>query len=303
MKQPLDPRRLETFRVVATTGRVSAAARLLHLSQPAVTAQLRQLEAECGQPLFERTPRGVTLNAAGQALLVYAQRVRQLLDEATSLARAEAEPGGELVLAASTTVAASVLPGLMAAFLKAHRGTGARLEVGNTGQVLAWVREGHVPLGLVEGPGRAAGVRLERFVDDELVAVVAAEAPPELLRVRRVTELEGVPLIWREPGSGTRAVVERALREAGSRRRSRAGDLQLGGTEAIKAAALTGLGVAFLSRWSVQAELASGRLRHLPLKDVRMWRAFSWALASDEPSGVAGRFLRFARENPPRLER
>ena len=303
MTQSLDPRRLETFRVVATTGRVSAAARLLHLSQPAVTAQVRQLEAECGQPLFERTPRGVRLNAAGQALLGYAQRVRQLLDEATGIARADLPPGGELALAASTTVASYGLPGLVASFLKAHRGTGVRLEVGNTAEVLGWVREGRVPLGVVEGHGRAPGVRLERLLDDELIAVVAAHAPPELLRVRRVEDLEAVPLIWREPGSGTRAVVERALRRAGSRRRSRAGDLQLGGTEAIKTAAAEGLGVAFLSRWSIQAELATGRLRPLPLRDVRIQRAFSWALPSDEPAGLAGRFLRFAREQPPTLER
>ncbi|QSQ25267.1 LysR family transcriptional regulator [Pyxidicoccus parkwayensis] len=301
MPTRLDPRRLETFRVVATTGQVSAASRLLHLSQPAVTAHIHQLERECGRPLLVRTARGVRLNEAGRVLLEYARRHQQLLDEAALAVAGEEAVGGELALAASTTVASSVVPELLASFLRLHPDVKVRLEVGNTEQVLAWVGEGRVPLGLVEGHARAPRIRLEHYLDDELVPVISSQAPAELLRVRSVAMLEAVPLLWREPGSGTRAVMERALRKAGVRRGPRAGDLQLGSTEAIKGAVSAGLGVGFLSLWSIQAERASGRLRLLPVPGLRVERAFSWVLPVDTPSGAAGRFLRHARASPPSL--
>ena len=285
--------------MVATTGQVSAASRLLHLSQPAVTAQVRQLERECGQPLLVRTARGVRVNEAGRVLLDYAQRLHLLLEEASVAVAGEESSGGELVLAASTTVASFVVPELLGSFLKSHRGVQVRLEVGNTEQVLAWVGEARVPLGLVEGHARAARIRLERYLDDELVPVVGARAPDEVRRVRTAEDLRAVPLLWRETGSGTRAVLERALRKAGVRKGPQEGDLQLGSTEAIKGAVAAGLGVGFLSQWSLQDELASGRLRLLPLPDLRVRRAFSWVLPVDAPSGLAGRFLRHARASPP----
>ncbi|MDC0707883.1 LysR family transcriptional regulator [Stigmatella sp. ncwal1] len=300
MSPRLDPRRLETFRVVALTGQISAASRLLHLSQPAVTAQVRQLERDCGRPLLVRTARGVQVNEAGRALLEYAQRLHQLLEQAAQAVAGEEALEGELVLAASTTVASYVVPELLASFLQSHRGLQVRLEVGNTAQVLGWVAEGNVPLGLVEGHARAARIRLERYLEDELVPVVSSRAPGDLLRIRTVEALQGAPLIWREPGSGTRAVLERALRKAGVRRGLQSGDLQLGSTEAIKGAVALGLGVGFLSRWSIQEELASGRLQRLAVSGLRVERAFSWVLPVDAPSGLAGHFLRHARAVPPR---
>ena len=302
MISPIDPRRLETFRVVALTGQVSGAAAALHLSQPAVTAQIRQLERDCGAPLFARTPRGVVLNAAGRALLERAKAIRALLDEAAAVVQSPSEPTGVLALAASTTLASYVVPGLLAAFAAQHPAVGIRLEVANTAEVLGWVKANRVPLGLVEGHARAAGARLERFLDDELLPIVAGDAPPALRRLSRVAQLERVRVIWREPGSGTRAVVERALRGAGSRRRPRPDDLQLASTEAIKVAAAHGLGVAFLSRWSIQQELAVGRLRPLALRGLRITRSLSWALPAEDPSGVAGHFLRFARGAAPTFE-
>ena len=279
---------------MATVGQISSAARALHLSQPAVTAQIRQLEEECGAPLFVRTTRGMTLNDRGRTLLEFAQRARQVLDEASTAVLRETRPGGELVLAASTTLASYVLPPLLVEFLRAHPGTGVRLDVGNTTQVLEWVKSGRAPLGLVEGHARAPGLRLQRFLGDELVAVVAGEPSPALAGVRSLGDLAKVPLVWREPGSGTRAVVERALKRSGSKRRARAGDLHLGGTEAIKTAVALGAGLGFLSRFSIRRELVAGTLRVLPIRGLRMERVFSWVLPGGELGGLSRRFFQFA---------
>ena len=88
------------------------------------------------------------------------------------------------------------------------------LEVGNTEEVLGWIRDGRIALGLVEGLTRAAGVSLEPCLQDELVAVRPSGAPPDLAAVRKASDLAGVPLIPRELGSGPRAVLERAFLKA-----------------------------------------------------------------------------------------
>lgn len=288
----LDPRRLETFRVVATLGKISVAARALFLSQPAVTAQVRQLEEQCGAPLFERTPRGMTLNDRGRVLFAHAQRLRQILDEASAAVSAHTSAAPrELVLAASTTVASYVLPALLVGFVRARPGLSVRLDVGNTEEVLERVKAGRAPLGLVEGHARAAGIRLSPFLSDELVPTVG---PGETARVRKLLDLDDVPVVWREPGSGTRAVIERALRKAGSPRRFRRGDLQLASTEAIKTAVALGAGLGFLSRVSMRKELASGALRSLSIPGLRIPRAFSWVLPAGDVGGAAGEFFRFA---------
>jgi DNA-binding transcriptional LysR family regulator len=295
----LDPRRLETFRVVAQAGRVSAAARRLNLSQPAVTAQIRQLEAEVGRPLFTRHVTGVVLTETGRLLLDYARRIRGLLDEAGERILGEDRVGGELRLGASTTAAAYLLPPVLRSFLAAHRPTPLILEVDNTEEVLLWVREGRTPLALVEGLTRAPGLFLEPYLRDELVPVRAARAPEHLMAVHTAGDLAGVPLIWREPGSGTRVVVERALRKI---RTPGTLDLVVGDTETIKSCILQGLGIGFLSRWSIQREVARGSLAIIPIPELSILRTFSWAQAGGGLAGQAATFLRWAKANPPSLK-
>ncbi len=288
----LDPTLLPTFLAVLECGRISAAAKTVHLSQPAVTAQVRKLEDAVGAALFVRSVHGVTPTEAGLRLVKYALSVRRLLDEAmVEVAGAEVQTG-PLVIAASTTIAAHVLPPILAQFRAAHRDVPLRVHVGNTDDVVAEVRAGRVPLGLVEGHARAPAVRLEPFVDDEIVAIMGRDAP---FRVRHARDLDGVPLLWREAGSGTRAVVERALRKAGVRRSAvRDLDVELGSTEAIVGGAVAGLGVAFVSRWSIRAHVTAGLIRVLPGLDLVVRRTFYWALPTGSLTGTAARFHAFA---------
>lgn len=291
----IDPRRLETFRAVAQCGRVSAAAKRLHLSQPAVTAQVRQLEDECGTALFIRSNQGMALNDAGQRLLAYANRVGALLDEAAASMRADQRAGATLVLAASQTTAAYVVPRLVAGFRRHQPDLSVRVEVGNTAQVLEWLAAGTVPLGTVEGLPRAPRMRLEPFLQDELLPVVASDAPAPLQRLACAEDFARVPIIWREVGSGSRAVVERAFQLAGARRPPHPGDLSLGSNDAVRTAVSLGLGVAFLSKWTIPGELAAGRLRPLELVDLRIQRSFAWAIPAGHVGGIAGEFLQGAR--------
>ncbi|GLH73654.1 LysR family transcriptional regulator [Geothrix limicola] len=295
----LDPRRLETFRVVAQSGQVSAAARSLNLSQPAVTAQIRQLESDLGKSLFTRHASGMRLTEVGRVLLDYARRVHRLLEEAGQRIHAEESAGGELRLAASTTAAAYILPPLIRTFLTRHRPAPLVVDVANTDEVLGWVREGRTPLALMEGLTRAPGLSLRPYLRDELVAVRAAKAPAALAEVSALADLAGVPLIWRESGSGTRVVVERALRKARVAHGPRGSDLVVGDTEAIKSCVLLGLGIGFLSRWSIQRELGRRALEEIPLPELSIQRSFSWVQTGGGLAGQAAAFLRHAQQHPP----
>jgi DNA-binding transcriptional LysR family regulator len=293
----IDPRKLETFRVVVQARTISNAAKLLHLSQPAVTAQIRALEEECGRALLQRTSRGVTPNAWGLHVLDAAKQVHEVLGAVASAVRADKGAGDEVELAASMTGSAYIIPPLVAGYRALRGPVPFRLQVANTARVVEWVAEGRVPLGLVEGRTRSSRVHLERYLDDELVAVAAASAP-QFRGLSRAADLSKVPLLQREVGSSSRAIVEEALARALGKRTLRS-QLQFGSNQSIKMAAVAGLGVAFVSRWSVRLELAAGTLRILPIHDLRIVRAFSWATASREPHGAAGRFLAWARRNPP----
>lgn len=298
----IDPRKLETFRVVVQAGKISTAAKVLHLSQPAVTAQIRALEEECGRALLTRTPKGVVPNSWGLRVLEAAKQVHEVMGVVESAIRETPAVTQEVVLGASMTTSAYVVPALVAAFRAGHGPVPFRVLVSNTPRVLEWVADGRVPLAIVEGRTRSSVVHLEPYLQDELVPVVAGAAS-EFRGIARAADLAHVPMLVREPGSSTRAAVEEALAALPGGSPALQPELQFGSNQSIKMAAVAGLGVAFLSRWSVQAELATGALRVLTLKDLRIARTFSWATLARQLHGAAGRFLAWARKNPPtRLE-
>lgn len=299
---PITSLQLSTFLAVAENGGVLPAARRLNLSQPAVTARIRQLEETLGAALFLRSSRGMQLTADGQRLLDYARRMAALLAEAAeAVGKPDSAPPQPLTLASSTTPAAHLLPQILAGYqLAGHSLSGFTLRVGNTEQVLDWVRAGTVPLAIVEGQPKAKGIHLELFHKDELLPVWAPATLPQAIaeqigRVQRAPQIAQLPILWREEGSGTRRVVEAALEKAGVPASAWSRGCQFGGgTDAIKAAVLAGLGIGFLPRCAISTELASNTLRVLPLKSLHIPRAFRWATCGSGLSGVAAAFKKFA---------
>ena len=303
----IDANLLSVFIAVAEVGRISEASKQLHLSQPAVTAQIRKLEQNLSTPLFVRSVRGVSLTAAGSKLLDYAHQMRRLMDEAMVAvsSRSASSLVGTLAIAASTTTSGHVLPRLLPSFRLLYPQVSIVVEVGNTDAALEMVRKGSVPLGLVEGHRRAAGLRLEPYIKDEIVPVIGTALTDRALlakveKIRTAKDLLALPLIWREPGSGTRAVIEAAFHKAGLKRPA-APELVLGTTQAIRTAAVYGLGVAFLSRWCMQSELALDKLRVLNVPGFTIERSFYWALPAGGLGGITEQFLEHARRFPPQL--
>jgi len=159
--------------------------------------------------------------------------------------------------------------------------------------MLSAVREGRIPLALVEGLPRAPGLTLVPYLTDELVLV----GPPGLANApKKVADLAMHRLLWREAGSGTRAVVERAL---GRARCPLPSDLDLGHTESIKTAVIYGLGLGFLSRLSIQRETNAGLLCILPLKDLQIPRTFTWVRGAGAMPPSAEALLRLSTLQSP----
>ncbi|MFJ0885883.1 LysR family transcriptional regulator, partial [Bordetella bronchiseptica] len=249
----MTPEQLLTFASVADAGNISRAAELLHLSQPAVSGQLRMLQDWFGEPLYRRSGHGIVLTAAGERLAEHARQLRQVYSQAGALRDAwRGLETGSLRLGASTTPASYLLPGLVAAFRARYPAVGVHLSDGNTRQIverlpsldLAFI-EGEVPAGL------PADTVVHPWRQDEVVAIVRSDHTLAGNGAATLRDLAAWPQVTREPGSGVRGLVERAFASAGL---APAVGLELAGVEGVKQAVRAGLGVGFVSIMSVRHE-------------------------------------------------
>ena len=191
----------------------------------------------------------------------------------------------------STTIAQYVLPRLLQAFLAEHPRVQFLLRSGNTSEIVELLQEGKISIGLVEGPARDRGVRVEPFMEDELVLIISQEFPLE--RVSRA-QLPACTLLMREQGSGSRRVVENALEKAGFKLKAFRKVMDLDSTEAIKSAVEAGLGVGFVSRWAIAKELELSTLKVAHVAGLQILRSFSLiSLTGPEPKGPAGALRSF----------
>jgi DNA-binding transcriptional LysR family regulator len=266
-------RQFEVFLAVARARSFRRAAEALHLSQPALSQHVKELEEELGARLFDRLGRSVVLTEAGRLLEEHALRVfatitgaREAIGELLGLKR------GSLLVGGSTTPGIYVLPSLIATFQARYPGIQVALRIANSRMIEERIRANELDLGVVGGHVLGLGERcLTAGLVDELVLIV----PPAHPWARRASvlpaRLADERLLMREEGSATRQVTERALREAGIRFNVA---MELDHTEAIKQAVMAGLGVAIVSRHAVKGELTTGRLRALRLRGLPIRRHF-----------------------------
>jgi DNA-binding transcriptional LysR family regulator len=292
----VEPIRLRVFRIVAEELSFTRAAERLFLTQPAVTMQIKNLEEELGQRLFDRTGQRIVLTPAGRVLDDYAKRIAALCTDAErDLAALKGETRGRLALGASTTIAQYLLPRLAGEFLATFPAIQLSIISGNTSDIVAALAEGRIALGLIEGPPGRSDVKCEAFVEDEIELVVPPAHEFAVGGEVEPTALKLASIILREHGSGTRQVVEEALKEARLDPRHLRIVLELDSTESIKSAITAGIGVGFVSRWALGKETTLGLLRTVPVKGLRIRRHFQFVyLQGPAPGGVAGEFLRFS---------
>ncbi|VVE10827.1 LysR family transcriptional regulator [Pandoraea eparura] len=259
----MTPDQLLTFATVAELGNISHAAQALHLSQPAVSGQLRLLQESFGEPLYRRDGRGIRLTAVGEQVAVYANKLRQDYRQAIALRDdLRGMETGALRIGASTTPASYLLPYAIAEFHQRYPEVALHIVDGNTSEIVAQLDR--LDVAFIEGavpPGLSREIAVRPWRNDEVVAIARADhplaQPPHGASLQAIAEY---PLILREPGSGVRALVARAFSVAGLSPRVA---LELAGVESIKEAVRAGMGVGFVSAMSMRHEdaaLASVRI-------------------------------------------
>lgn len=261
---------LRVFARVAQDGGFTRAAQSLHLSQPAVSKAVRELERQTGLPLLERGGHTTRLTAAGEALYARARELFAVERSAEEELRAlRGLDSGVLRVGASTTVATYLLFPYLARFREANPRMELRVSSANTRAIARALVERRLDIALVEGPVRHPRIEVVAWREDELVVIAPAAHRFASRRSVRLRELDGEALIVRERGSGTRQVTERALAEHGVSPRV---TLQLGSTEAIKQAVAAGLGLAVVSRFTVDDQVELGRIAAVRVREPALGR-------------------------------
>lgn len=288
----MNPEHLKTFIAVVETKKISAAAKTLNLSQPAVTTQIRQLETFLGVRLFQRSVKGMKLSDKGEKLLIYAREILQLCDKAVSNIAKKEALSGELNLVASSTIGNYILPPILHAFSLIYPKVAIKLQIGNTNDAIKQLLKNQASVGLIEGACSERSLFFKTFIEDEVILL----ASPLLSQsIKKMSHLKSMPFIFREQGSGTRFLMEKKLKELGISIPSRT--IELGSSEAIKTAIMDSLGLSFLSKHIVQKECLSGQLIPINMKGLQFTRPFQWVLNQKTPSGLAKHFFNFANAN------
>jgi LysR family transcriptional regulator, low CO2-responsive transcriptional regulator len=262
-------RQLEILDAVARCGSFSGASTELHLSQPAVSMQIKQLEDVLGLPLFEHMGKRIHLTEAGEEAL---KTSRIIAAELSNLQHAVAEiqglKGGTLTVSATST--ASVLAArLMALFRALHPDVRLSLNVVNRETLLLHLAENNIDLALMGKPPEGLDVRAQAFMDNPLVVIAATGHPLAGVADIPLERLVAEPLIGREQGSGTRGALEKFLEGHGL---SLKPAMEMNKNEAIKQAVEAGLGLGVVSLHTVKAELASGQLCVLDVRGFPLMR-------------------------------
>ena len=267
-------RQLAIFEATARLGRLTLAAEEQAISQSAASQAVTELERQMGLALFERRGRELVLTPAGRDRL---PQVRLILSDCQRLAEGSGDDlAGQLRIAASTTIACYVIPGVLAQLTEQYSGIRPAIDIQNTRGVLQQLETGQAQIGLIEGPAVHDYLQIRRWQEDRLALFVTRSHPLADETQVSVDQLETLDWIVREPGSGTREVFDTAMQAAGIQPKIR---LTLSRQEAIKQAVLSGLGAGCLSHLSLDAD---GSGRFVPLNtDLTLVRSFSWVCSPE----------------------
>ncbi|GAC1328106.1 MAG: LysR family transcriptional regulator [Chloroflexota bacterium] len=264
--------RIRVFNAVAAHLSFSRAAHELSISQPGVSFHIKALEREYGADLFERVGKRLYLTDAGRTLADYVQRISLLEEEArVALEELKGLESGLLVVGASATIGIYLLPEVVGEFRKRHPGIKVSLRVGNKRHTIERLLHNELDFGMVAGPVGDGALSAEPYLDDELVMIVAPSHRFAREPLVYPGELRRETFLVRESGSGTQELMEERLSYLGI---EPADAMQLGSTEAIKQAVAANLGISIASRYSVEAELESGRLCTANVPSLKMQRRF-----------------------------
>ena len=280
----MDIPRLEAFLEVARLGSMRAAARSLHLGQPALSARIVALEDELGARIFERTRRGVRLTLAGRALVPHAERALEAVEAGrTAVSQVEQGDDGELVIAAASAINASVVPELVARFRRYHPGVHLYVHTGSAARIVELVAFGTAQLGLIRESVRLRDVRLRvtPLYEEQLMLTARPEHPFVAEGPIPLTRLADATLVFYDRDSDDYEITQSLLREAGV---VPYGVIEVDSVDTARRLVARGLGVALLPSTTAVPEFEAGRLAPVGLTDALLVPHRIVTLERAEPS-------------------
>jgi DNA-binding transcriptional LysR family regulator len=262
------------FHKVAEKEHFTHAAEALYISQPAVSKQVHELERSLGLALFVQVGRNVHLTEAGRTLFDYTRRIFALSEEAEMvLGEMHGLKRGRLLVGASTTIGTYLLPELLGIYRQRYPHITLALDIANATEIQQRLLHNRIEVGIIEGAVTHDEICERFWRQDQLVLIAPTDTPLLAQHHLTIEALLHEPFILREPGSGTRTVLEEALSKRGLP--PLLPSMELGSTEAIKKAVAAGLGLSFVSEHTIQMERAAQVVVSVPLLDFTVTRSLS----------------------------
>lgn len=287
--------RLQVFHTVAQRLNFTRAAKELFITQPAVTRHIHELEQHFKVKLFERNGTRIKLAPAGKRLLQHTEELfavyRNLEFDMSSLTQGFS---GRLFLGGSMTTAPYIIPPILADFHRRYTEVQVSLTTGNTQQIEQALEGQQIDLGIVEGHSRNPSIKYTEFMKDEIVLVSNLAHPLAKKQSIRPEELTRIPLLLREPGSGSLEVLAHALKGVGIKLSQLQKEMQLNTTEIIKSYLQHAPCMAFLSINAVLKELQNNEFTIVEVKGLKIERSFYFARLQGEAQALPELFMKFA---------
>jgi DNA-binding transcriptional LysR family regulator len=293
---------LRVFYTAARKKNFSETAKILHLSQPSVSSQIRRLEESLDTKLFKRTTKKVDLTQEGEILLESAEKILNLISQTEKeITRFSSSIHGDLVIGASVTIGEHVLPYILGNYKKEYPNVNLIMKIDNSEQIIERLQNEEIHLAFVQSVLSYPGFCQDAFLEDELVVITSSDD----LHIdnRRSTispdKLFSLPIILRESDSGTRQVIEKQLRKNDLNPSDLNVILELENTESIKSAVESGMGISIISKVAVEKELRLKTLRQLSIQGIDLKRIFYSVYNDQRLTLLSESFLSYIQKNYP----
>ncbi|PAB60110.1 LysR family transcriptional regulator [Anaeromicrobium sediminis] len=268
---------LKSFYMTVKCNSISKAAKALHLTQPGLSMQLRNLEKELGADLLIRSNKGVKLTEEGTVVFDYAHTLLSIQGNIERDLKNLQEDTPKLIIGSCKSVGEYALPCSIYTFKQLHKEVDIHMEVDNTATVIEKLRKHTINIGLIQYDPKADDILTQTIISDQLHLVGnCCDSPKEI----SIEDLKEIPLILREKDSGTRYLIEKALQEKGISIKDLNVVYDLNSPEAIKSSILSGKGFSFLPKLSIEQELKKGLVQPIKVDDLEI--SFNYYIASRE---------------------
>lgn len=286
--------RLKVFDTVAKRLNFTKAANELNITQPAVTKHIKEIELNLNIKLFERNGTKIKLTKAGEILLKYTEEIFSVYQKMEfEIGQLQEKQKGILRLGASTTIAQYVLPPILAEFRKRFPEIQLSLVIQNSERIEELLGNHKIDVGLIEAQIKNRTFHYFPFMKDEIVLVSRQNHSIFTKNNIKLDDLKNIPLVFREPGSGTLETIDLALKSKNIKLNELNIEIQLGSTESIKSYILHSDALAFLSIQSILQELKNQTLTIIDIKNLVIERNFNFIIPEGDQSKLVNLFIDF----------